>query len=43
MIQAEEQPGFTDGLLNILQQEQDPAVRLSSKELPGARRWGLEC
>lgn len=30
--QAEEQPGFTDGLLNVLQQEQDPAIRLSSKK-----------
>jgi hypothetical protein len=31
---AEEQPGFTDGLLNILEQEQDNAVRLSSKDAP---------
>lgn len=29
--QAEEQPGFTDGLLNVLEREQEPAIRLSSK------------
>lgn len=33
--QAEEQPGFTDGLLNVLQQEQEPAIRLSSKNKNG--------
>jgi hypothetical protein len=28
--QAEEQPGFTDGLLTLLEGEQDHAIRLSS-------------
>lgn len=34
--QAEENPGFTDGLLSLLEQEQDNAVRLSSKDAPAA-------
>ena len=34
LAQAEEQPGFTDGLLNILEQEQNPSLRLSSKQTP---------
>jgi len=46
--QAEEQPGFTDGLLNVLQQEQEPAIRLSSKNPPAAAAavaccWAFEC
>lgn len=32
--QAEEHPGFTDALLDILQAEQNPAVRLSSMQTP---------
>jgi hypothetical protein len=31
-VQAEEKPGFTGALLNILEQEQDNGVRLSSKQ-----------
>lgn len=45
--QAEEQPGFTDGLLNVLQQEQEPAIRLSSKLPPRwcgmTMPWAPEC
>jgi len=41
--QAEEKPGFTDGLLNILEVEQDNAVRLSSKDPSGSTESALEC
>lgn len=34
---AEEHPGFTDGLLDILQAEQEASIRLSSK--PGAAAY----
>jgi hypothetical protein len=32
MLQAEDSPGFLDALLNVLDGEQDQAVRLSSKD-----------
>jgi hypothetical protein len=33
-LKAEEHPGFTDALLDILQAEQEPPVRLSSMHNP---------
>lgn len=32
-LQAEDNPGFLDALLNVLDAEQDNAVRLSSKKI----------
>jgi hypothetical protein len=43
LLQAEEQPGFTDGLLNILEQEQNPSLRLSSKQILPPRVPDPEC
>jgi hypothetical protein len=33
-IQAEEQPGFIEAIMNILESEQDPGIRLSSQSAP---------